>query len=102
MPNEDKEATTASGETVERARRMGRQITEALKGHGVKANSTVRAWSAGNVEELRRLPRTSALLGLIFLESARPADAAPHVTGFGAEIVLVGDGVIVLEVAEQK
>ena len=46
MPNEDKEATTASGETVERARRIGRQITEALKGHGVKANSTVRTWSA--------------------------------------------------------
>lgn len=93
---------TASAETIERARRIGREITEALSGHGFKTNSSVRTWSASNVEELRRLPKTSAILGLIFTGGGKPSVAAPHVTGYGAQVVIVGDGVIVLEVAEEQ
>jgi hypothetical protein len=93
---------TASAETIERARRIGREITGALSEHGFKTNSSVRTWSASNVEELRRLPKTSAILGLIFTGGGKPSDAAPHVTGYGAQVVIVGDGVIVLEVAEEQ
>jgi uroporphyrinogen-III synthase len=92
---------TASEQTIERARGIGRAITEALSGLGFRANSSVRTWSSSNIEELRRLPKNSAILGIVVHEGGRAFDAAPHVADFGAEIAHVGDNVIVLEVAEQ-
>ncbi|HEU4594933.1 MAG TPA: hypothetical protein VFS10_07165, partial [Pyrinomonadaceae bacterium] len=86
---------------IERARRIGREIAEALKGRGFKVNPSIRTWSSSNVDELRRLPKSSAILGLVFSGGGKPSDAAPHVTGYEAEVVIVGDGVIVLEVAEE-
>ena len=93
---------TASEETIERARGIGRELKEALGRRGFRAGLSVRTWSSHNVEALRRLPKSSAILGITILEGGRAADAAPHVSGFGADVVLVGEGVIVLEVAEQK
>ncbi|MFL6284494.1 MAG: hypothetical protein ACJ74Q_15220 [Pyrinomonadaceae bacterium] len=94
-------AAPASEQTIERARGIGREITEALGRRGFRANSSVRSWSASNIEELRRLPRNSGLLGIIIHEGGSAADAAPHVTGYGAEVAYVGDHVIILEVTEQ-
>lgn len=96
----EREASTASGQTIERARGIGREIARALNGLGFRATSSVRSWSSSNIEELRRLPKTSAILGIVIREGGTASEAAKHVVDYGAEVTHVGDHVVVLEVVE--